>query len=143
MQKCSVFQHWDPFLKMYIFEAVTFFLTYYLCNQINFFSGSVKTHGFDEAFFLLPQKDPLFLPNCSLKSANCSSLPPSQGIPPVRVFLSTLSYHHFCVPNSICKKPTAFSHAEDLKNSAGGLQCTVNPPVGPGESPGGEPRCEA
>ena len=30
-----------------------------------------------------------------------------------------------------------------MKKSAGGLQSTVNPPVGPGQSPGGGPRGKA
>ena len=30
-----------------------------------------------------------------------------------------------------------------MKKSAGGLQSTVNPSVGPGQSPGGGPRGEA
>ena len=59
------------------------------------------------------------------------------------VFLSTLSYHHFCVSNWVCKRPKAFSHAEDMKELAGGLQSTVSPPVGPGQSPGEGPRSEA
>ena len=56
------------------------------------------------------------------------------------VFPSTLSYHRFCVPNSVCKRAKAFSHAEDIKKSVRGLQSTVSPPVGPGQSPGWGPR---
>ena len=59
------------------------------------------------------------------------------------VFPSSLSYHHFCVPNRVCKKLKAFSYAEDMKKSAGGLQSAVSPPVGPGQSPGRGPRGEA
>ena len=59
------------------------------------------------------------------------------------VFPSTLSYHHFCVPNWVCKKPKAFSLAEDMNKSAGGLQSAVSPLVGPGQSHGGGPRDEA
>ena len=36
-----------------------------------------------------------------------------------------------------------FPHAEDMKKSAGGLQSTVSPPIGPEQSPGGGPRGEA
>ena len=35
-----------------------------------------------------------------------------------------------------------FLRAEGLKKSAGGLQSTVSPPVGPRQSPGGIPRGE-
>ena len=59
-----------------------------------------------------------------------------------RDFPSTFSYHRFCVPNWLCKSPKAFSHAEDMKKSAEGLQSTVSPPVGPGQSPGGRPTDE-
>ena len=51
------------------------------------------------------------------------------------VFRSTLSYHRFCVPNWVCKRLKAFSHAEEMK-SAGDLQSAVSLPVGPGQSPG-------
>ena len=44
------------------------------------------------------------------------------------IFPSTLSYHRFCVPNWVCKRPGAFSHDEDMKKSAVGLQGTVSPP---------------
>ena len=37
------------------------------------------------------------------------------------IFPSTLSYHCFCVPNWACKRPKAFSHAEDMEKLAGGL----------------------
>ena len=43
------------------------------------------------------------------------------------VFPSTLPYHCFCVPNWVCKRLKAFSHAEDMKTSAGSLQSTVRP----------------
>ena len=59
------------------------------------------------------------------------------------VFPSTLSYHCFYVPNWVCKRPGAFSHDEDMKKSAGGLESTVSPPVDPGQSLGGGPRGEA
>ena len=59
------------------------------------------------------------------------------------VFPSTLSYHRFCVPNWVCKRLKAFSHAEDMKKSTGGLQSAVNPPVSQGQSPGGGPRGKA
>ena len=36
-----------------------------------------------------------------------------------------------------------FSHAKDMKKSSGGLESAVSPPVGPGQSPGGEPSSEA
>ena len=63
---------------------------------------------------------------------------------PPGFFPSTLSYHHFCVPNWVYKRPKAFSYAKDMKKSAGGLQGTVSPPVDPaggrgaarGETPG-------
>ena len=41
--KCEIaifFNFW-VFLKMYIFEAATFYLALYLSNQLNFFSGSM------------------------------------------------------------------------------------------------------
>ena len=42
---------------MFIFEVATFYLAYYLSNQLIFFSGSkyheIKIHVFDEAFFVL------------------------------------------------------------------------------------------
>ena len=41
------------------------------------------------------------------------------------------------------KKPKAFSHAEDMKNSAEGLHSAVNLPIGPWHSRGGGPRDEA
>ena len=50
------------------------------------------------------------------------------------VFPSTLSYHHFCVPNCVCKRLKTFFHAEDMKKSAGGLQSAVSPPVGDQEA---------
>ena len=56
-------------------------------------------------------------------------------------FQSTLSYHRFCVPNWVSKRLKAFSHAEDMKISAGGLQNTVSPLVVP--EPGGGHRGEA
>ena len=59
------------------------------------------------------------------------------------VFPSTLSYHCFCVPNWVCKRLKTFSYTEDMKKSAGGLQSTVSPWVGPGQRPGGGPRGEA
>ena len=37
----------------------------------------------------------------------------------------------------------AFSHAKDMKKSAGGLQSTVSSPIGPRQSPGGGPRDQA
>ena len=43
------------------------------------------------------------------------------------VLPSILSYHSFCVQNWVCKRPKAFSHAEDMKKSAGGLQSNVSP----------------
>ena len=49
-------------------------------------------------------------------------------------FPNTLSYHHFCAPNWFCKGLKAFSYAEDMKKSAGGLQSTVSPPVGAGQT---------
>ena len=58
------------------------------------------------------------------------------------VFPSTLSYHCFCVPNWVCRRPKAFSHAKDMKKSSGVLQNAVGPPVGPGQSLGGGPRGE-
>ena len=42
-----------------------------------------------------------------------------------------------------CKRPKGFSHAEEMKKSAGGLQSAVRPPVGPGQSSGGGQRGEA
>ena len=60
-----------------------------------------------------------------------------------RGFSKHLSYHCFCVPNWVCKRPKAFSHAEDMKKSAGALQSTASPPVGPGQSPDGGPRGKA
>ena len=45
----------------------------------------------------------------------------------VGVFPSTLSYHRFCVPNGVGKRPKAFSYAEDIKKSAGVLQSPVSP----------------
>ena len=59
------------------------------------------------------------------------------------VFLSTWSYHRFYVPNQVCKRPKAFSHAKDMKKSAGGLQNAVSPLIIPRQSPGGGPRCKA
>ena len=37
----------------------------------------------------------------------------------------------------------ALSHAEDIKKSVGGLESSVSPPVGPGQSPDGELRADA
>ena len=37
----------------------------------------------------------------------------------------------------------AFSHAEDMKKLAGGLQSAISPLIGPRRSPGGGPRGEA
>ena len=62
---------------------------------------------------------------------------------PPGVFPSTLSYYCICVPNWVCKRLKTFSHAEDMKKLAGGLQSTVSPRRGPGQSPGEGPRGEA
>ena len=56
---------------------------------------------------------------------------------------------HFFIPQflcsklRVCKSPKVFSHAEDTKKSEGGLQNTVSPPAGLGQSLGGGPRGEA
>ena len=42
-----------------------------------------------------------------------------------------------------CKRLKAFSHAEDMKKSAGGLQSAVSLPVGLGQSRDGGTRGEA
>ena len=49
----------------------------------------------------------------------------------------------FCASNWVCKRPEAFSYAEDMKKSAGGLQSTVSSSVGPGQNLGVGPRDEA
>ena len=59
------------------------------------------------------------------------------------VLPSTLSYHHFCVPNWVCERPKAFSDTKDMKKLAGDLQNTVSTPVGPEQNPGGGLRDEA
>ena len=43
----------------------------------------------------------------------------------------------------VCKRPKAFSHLEDMKKSAEGLQNAVSHPIGPGKSPDGGPRRKA
>ena len=100
-----------------------------------------KTHVFGEAFFLLSQKHPpLFCQAAPLNLWTVHKPPPTfSGNSPslTGVFPSTLTYHCFYVSNWVCKRPKAFSHAEDLKKSAGGLQSTASPPVGPGQSPSG------
>ena len=58
-------------------------------------------------------------------------------------FPSTLSYYRFFVSNWVYKRPKAFSHAKNMKESEGGLQNTVRPPVGPGQNLGGGPRGKA
>ena len=58
-------------------------------------------------------------------------------------FPSSLPYLCFCVPNWVCKRPKIFSHAEDTKKSAGGLQSAISPQMGIGQSLGGRPRIEA
>ena len=53
--KCVIvifFNFW-VFLNMYIFEVTTFYLAYYLSNQLSFFSGTMylKIHVFNEGIF--------------------------------------------------------------------------------------------
>ena len=40
----------------------------------------------------------------------------------------------FCVPHWVCKRLKTFSHAEDMKKSARGLQSVVSPPLGQGRA---------
>ena len=53
-----IFFNFWVFLNMYIFEVTTFYLAYYLSNQLSFFSGSMylKIHVFNEGIFLLSNR---------------------------------------------------------------------------------------
>ena len=48
-----------PFLKMYIFEVVTFVYSPSSYSVKSFFSGIYKIHVFDDAFFLLTIRMPV------------------------------------------------------------------------------------
>ena len=43
-------------------------------------------------------------------------------------FSTTLSHHHFCILNWVCKRSNAFSYVKGMKKPAGRLQSAVSPP---------------
>ena len=70
-------------------------------------------------FFFSLKNTPSFCQAAPLNLQTVQASPLLREFPLSGVFLSTLLYHHFCIPNWICKKPMAFSHVEDMKKSAG------------------------
>ena len=56
-----------------------------------------------------------------------------------QLFSMHLSYHRFCIPNWVCKRPKAFLTFKTWRNQQGGLESTVSPPVDSGQSPGRGP----